>query len=76
MGYTITAKPIDWIPSEQMWQENRFGFWITHDSDTGEYEAAWGEGDVGTFPSLEEAQQWCQNAADEWARDNVLVTHN
>lgn len=74
MKFVITAKPIEWIPSERYWEESRYGFTITYDTDSKEYSAAWGEGDDFGFESLDDAQQWCQDTADEWIGNNALVT--
>ncbi len=83
-GSTIAlcAKPLIFDPSRvypdgsQEWSEREMGFYVGFDPEEPEedrYMASWGEGDPETFPTLDEAQQWCQNEADEWVRKTAFA---
>lgn len=77
----LRARPLEWEPDGEpsaryaLWHENRMGFYVAFDADEPEGEqfaAAWGEGDPEQFSTLEAAQQWCQQQADDWVRDNAI----
>jgi len=78
----LRARPLEWTgpdggePAQHGdWYDSRMGFHIGFDADEPEGEqftAAWGEGDPEQFATLEAAQQWCQQQADDWVRDNAI----
>lgn len=75
---TATAKRIEWAETTPpgQWDDTRYGFTITHNQDEDEgyrYHASWGEGPEDSFATLEEAQQWCQEQADDLVRDWAIV---
>jgi len=69
----VRAKPLEWQedgPGE--WCDRHHGFHITQDDQEPEenrFTASWGEGDPEWFPTLEEAQAWCQEAIDRYVRE-------
>lgn len=66
---TIKAMPIAWTKDGDTWNETQYGFHIYIDTDEPlerRYSASWGEDDAEYFPSLEEAQYWCQDRIDIW----------
>jgi len=76
-GVVVTAKPLEWQedgPGE--WCDRHHGFHITKDDEEPQedrFTAAWGEGDPERFPTLEEAQAWCQEAIDRYIREWAIT---
>lgn len=72
-GGEARAKQLEWMEeSASEWSDRHHGFHITKDDEEPEEErftAAWGEGDPEWFPTLEEAQAWCQEAIDRYIRE-------
>jgi hypothetical protein len=71
----VKASPIEWIEdsNDVEWYDSRFGFHIIREDQNEPYWACWGEGPQETFESLQEAQEWCQEAIDAWIREFVVV---
>jgi hypothetical protein len=78
----LRARPLEWTgpdgrePALQGdWYDRSMGFHIGFDAEEPEGEqfaAAWGEGDPEQFATLEAAQQWCQQQADDFIRDTAI----
>ena len=82
MKYELSAKTLEWQEDQihadggKEWYDRRMGFGVTFDPSEPEEErycAAWGEGNSAHFPTLEQAQAWCQQWADDWVRSAAQV---
>jgi len=75
---TITAKPIKWEKIEEsFWTDSEYGFTITEEADIdldSRFAAFWGDGEIGAFATLEEAQSCCQEEINAWIK-HVAVVH-
>jgi len=71
----VKAKPLVWKESPGQWDEHGFGFSVSLniEGDSTQYDASWGEGDADTFPTLKNAQEWCQKNADDFAAKNCAL---
>jgi hypothetical protein len=73
------ARSLVWEPDGPNWCDPNHGFYITDsEKDDGilldgerAFRAAWGEGEVYGFDTLDEAKAWCQQELQRWLDENI-----